>query len=385
MQIVSGVTYVDRHVIRMFQPTLGQDELSAIAEVFADNWPGAGPRLKAFEKAFAAYIGAESEQMIGVTSCTEGLFQSVAALELSPSTEIILPTISFIGAGHAVRASGARLRLIDVDPLTLNPRPEHVEKALTAQTKAILLLHYGGRLDWIRDIAALAKARNVALIEDSACALGGRCNGDSYGTFGDIGVWSFDAMKLLVTGDGGMIRIRDEALRQRVYQRIVLGGVRPGLEGAVSSRARWWELNPAACGRWSSMNDLAAAIGLVQLKRINSFIDRRRQIVRTYNSAFAEIPWLRLPPPPTEENAPYFYWIQAPVEIRDKLAYYLHQRDIYTTFRYWPLHRTSLYADSGSYPGADLAADTTLLLPMHQNLSDSDVDRIAESVCAFKI
>src|SRR5258708_21654032 len=244
------------HVIRMFQPTLGQDELSAIAEVFADSWPGPGPRVKAFEKAFAAYIGADSEQMIAVTSCTEGLFQSVAALEFSPSTEVILPTISFIGAAHAVRASGARLRLVDVDPLTLNPRPEHVEKALTAQTKAILLLHFGGRLDWIQEIADIAKARNVVLIEDSACAMGGRCNGDSYGTFGDIGVWSFDSMKLLSTGDGGMIRIRDEALKQRVYHRVTLGGVTPGLEGAASSRARWWELNPACLGRCSSTRDL---------------------------------------------------------------------------------------------------------------------------------
>lgn len=369
----------------MFQPTLGQDELSAIAEVFADNWPGPGPRVKAFEKAFAAYLGAESEQMIAVTSCTEGLFQSLAALELDPSTEVILPSISFIGAAHAVRASGAGLRLIDVDSLTLNPRPEHVEKALTEKTRAILLLHFGGRLDWIKEIAELAKVRNVVLIEDSACALGGKCNGQSYGTFGDIGIWSFDAMKLLVTGDGGMIRIRDETLRQRVFHRITLGGVRPGLEGAVRSGTRWWELNPACWGRWSPMNDLVAAIGLVQLRRIDSFIDRRRQIVRTYDNALGGIPWLRLPPPPNEESAPYFYWVQVPPAIRDKLGCYLRERGVYTTFRYWPLHRTSLYADSGSYPGADLAADETLLLPLHQNLSDSDVDWIVESVLAFKI
>ncbi len=372
-------------MIHMFQPTLGPDELSAIAEVFADNWPGAGPRVKVFEKAFAVYIGAESEQMIAVTSCTEGLFQSVAALDLSPSTEVILPTISFIGAAHAVRASGARLRLVDVDPLTLNPLREHIEKALSAQTKAILLLHFGGRLDWITEIAELAKARNIVLIEDSACALGGRCNGASYGTFGDIGVWSFDAMKLLATGDGGMIRIRDESLRQRAFQGIALGGVRSGLEGATRSRARWWEVNPPSWGRWSSMNDLTAAIGLVQLRRVNSFIGRRRQIVHRYDNGLAGIPWLRLPPPATEESAPYFYWIQAPAELRDKLAYYLRERGVYTTFRYWPLHRTSLYADSGSYPGADLAADTTLLLPLHQNLSDSDVDQIVESVLAFKV
>lgn len=341
--------------------------------------------MKAFEKAFAAYIGAESEHMIAVTSCTEGLFQSVAALELDPSMEVVLPTISFIGAAHAIRASGAGLRLIDVDPLTLNPRPEHVEKALTSRTKAILLLHFGGRLDWIADIAELAKARKVVLIEDSACALGGRWNDSSYGTFGDIGVWSFDAMKLLVTGSGGMIRIRDDALRQQVLDRVTLGGVRPGFVGASSDLARWWEVDPAGWGRLSVMNDLEAAIGLVQLRRIDGFLHRRRQIVHTYDNAFAGIPWLQLPPPPTDESAPYFYWLQTAVDVRDKLAYDLRRRGIYTSFRYWPLHRTSLYADSASYPGADRAADTTLLLPMHQNLSDSDVDRIVESVLAFKV
>jgi dTDP-4-amino-4,6-dideoxygalactose transaminase len=212
-------------MIRMFQPTLGQAELDAIAEVFKDQWPGPGPRVKAFERAFAKYVGANSEQMIAVTSCTEGLFHSVAALALDQTCEIIVPSISFIGAAHAVQASGARLQLVDVDPWTLNPRVEHIEAAITQRTKAILLLHFGGSLGWIREIAELARARNIVLVEDAACALGGRQNGDSYGTFGNIGVWSFDSMKLLVTGDGGMIRIEDEFVRKRVFNSVHLGGV----------------------------------------------------------------------------------------------------------------------------------------------------------------
>jgi dTDP-4-amino-4,6-dideoxygalactose transaminase len=371
-------------VIRIFEPSLGRDELDAVAEVFAARWPGAGPRVKAFERKFADYVGAEGEQMIAITSCTEGLFQSVAALDLEASDEVILPTVSFIGAAHAVRASGAGLRLVDVDNVTLNPRVEHLEEALNSHTRAILLLHFGGRLDWIRDIAELAQRRGVLLIEDSACALGGRLSGVSYGTFGDIGVWSFDSMKLLVTGDGGMIRVGDEALRRRVYDRVNLGGVRPGYESAAGCRERWWELNPSSWGRLSFMNDLAAAIGLVQLQRVDDFIQRRRYIAQTYDSAFAAMPWVRLPPPQTEESIPYFYWIQTPAGVRDNLAHYLRERGIYTTFRYWPLHRTDLYKDSGHYPGADVAAETTLLLPVHQNLSDSDIGQIVDSVCAFE-
>jgi aminotransferase len=370
-------------MIRVFEPTLGQDELDAIAAVFADQWPGPGPRVKAFERAFADYVGVESEQMIAITSCTEGLFHSVEALELNSSAEVILPTISFIGAAHAVRASGARLRLVDVDPVTLNPRPEHIERALNSRTKAILLLHFGGRLDWISEIAELARMRNVVLIEDSACALGGRLHGVSYGTFGDMGVWSFDSMKLLVTGDGGMIRIGDAALRRKVSDRVNMGGVRPGYEGAAGSRGRWWEVNPVCWGRRSFMNDLTAAIGLVQLRRVGDFIQRRREIARTYDDAFGALPWIRLPPPLPDEGIPYFYWIQTSAAARDELAYYLRERGVYTTFRYWPLHRTALYADAGSYPGADLASETTLLLPIHQNLSDSDVGHVVDSVIAF--
>ena len=371
-------------MIRIFQPSLGEAELEAVAAVFADQWPGAGPRVKEFEKAFADYIGVHSDQMIAITSCTEGLFQAVAALELSTNAEIVLPTISFIGAAHAVRASGAALRLSDVDPLTLNPRVEHLERALTSRTKAIILLHFGGQMEWIQEIADLAKRRGITLIEDSACALGGKRSGASYGTFGDIGVWSFDGMKLLVTGDGGMIRVGDIPIRKNVFRGVNLGGVKPGLEAALKSRRRWWEIQPDGWGRLAWMNDVAAAIGLVQLQRLPAFIRRRREIASAYDSAFAMIPWIRLPPARDDESVPYFYWIQTPAGVRDSLAEYLREREIYTTFRYWPLHRTALYADSGSYPGAEFAAESTLLLPLHQNLIDSELSRIIDSVTAFK-
>jgi len=371
-------------MIRIFQPTLGKEELAAVAEVFADQWPGPGPRVKHFEQAFAEYMGVEAEQMIAVTSCTEGLFQSVAALGLGPTDEVMLPTVSFIGAAHAIRSIGAKLRLIDVDPTTLNPRIEHFERGLTSQTKAIILLHFGGRLDWIQEIAAFAKSRKILLIEDAACALGGRRRGISYGTFGDIGLWSFDAMKLLVTGDGGMIRVQDKQLRQKIFDRTHLGGVTPGIQGFREDRAGWWEVNPRDWGRMSFMNDLTAALGLVQLRRVDGFIRRRREIAHMYDTALEQIPWIQSRSSPTEESIPYFYWIQTATGLRDPLASHLRQQSIYTTFRYWPLHRTSLYRDERSFPGADHAADTTLLLPVHQNLSDSDVVRIVDAVITFK-
>jgi len=370
-------------VIRIFQPSLGQAEIDAVAEVFREQWPGAGPRVKAFEKAFAAYVGVGSEQTIAITSCTEGLFQSIAALELDAQDEVIMPTISFIGAPHAVRAAGATVRLVDVDGLTLNPRVDQLEKVISSRTKAILLLHFGGQLEWIPAIAELAKTRGIVLIEDAACGLGGRCEGREYGTFGDIGVWSFDSMKLLVTGDGGMMYVRDEILRRQIINRVSLGGVRPGFNEAARKQVRWWEIDPECWGRLAFMNDLVAAIGLVQIARIDNFIKRRREIAQRYDEAFASIPWIKLRPS-CRDGIPYFYWIQTPPKSRDLLAYYLREKGIYTTFRYWPIHRTQLYADTGPYPEADRASETTLLLPVHQNLSDSDVERVIEIVIRFK-
>lgn len=371
-------------MIRVFQPSLGREELEAVSEVFHAQWPGAGPRVGEFEAAFAQYAGVAADQMTAVTSCTEGLFQAVAALELAPDDEVILPTVSFIGAAHAVRSAGARIRLTDVDRFTLNPTAEHVEAALNRRTKAAVLLHFGGRLDDIQRIADLLKRKSVILIEDSACSLGGRCNAKPYGTYGDVAVWSFDAMKLLVAGDGGMVRTRDPFLRKKISDGVKLGGAMSGLERAEDSSRRWWEVNPAGFGRKSFMNDLTAAIGLAQLSRIDSFVVRRREISRRYDSAFSPLPWIRLPPAATDESVPYFYWIQTATDSRDKLAYYLKENGVYTTFRYWPLHRTQLYrCKTAAFPGAEVASDTTLLLPVHQSLSDLDVERIIELVRRF--
>ena len=132
------------------------------------------------------------------------------------------------------------------------------------------------------------------------------------------------------------------------------------------------------------MNDLTAAIGLVQLRRVESFIEKRREIEREYDQAFAAIPWIRTPPPAPSGSVPYFYWIQTESQIRDRLATYLQQLEIYTTFRYWPIHKMELYQDGGRYPGAEEAAARTLLLPLHQSLNDHDIGSIIASIEAFR-
>jgi len=370
-------------MINLFQPTAGDAELAAIRGAFASNWLGTGPRTAEFETAFATYVGCPAGEFVAITSCTEGLFQAMAALDLGPGDEVVLPTISFIGAAHAVHSTGARIVLCDVDPLTLNPTVEHIADAITPATKAVMLLHYGGGPGSIAEIAALTTRLGVVLVEDAACSLGAFTDEVACGTFGDIGIWSFDSMKVMTTGDGGMLWCRDPAMADRIRCAVRLGGATTGFSQRSRS-SRWWELEPERDGRRAAMNDLTAAMGLVQLGRLPEFLDRRREIAVAYDAALADLPWLVVPESQTRQTARIFYWVQVPAGVRDRLATHLLERDVYASFRYWPLHRTQMYRAAGPFPGADHAAEATLMLPLHQGLSDSEAAQVLAALRAFK-
>lgn len=371
-------------MINVFQPDVGGVELEAVRAVFESGWLGAGPRLQAFLAAFARHLRVEPEELRSVTTCTEGLFQAVATLGLGPGDEVVLPSVSFVGAANAVAACGATPIVCDVDAHTLNPHEDHVAAALTSRTRAILVLHYGGHPGRIEAIAELARVRGVKLIEDAACAVGSSAGGQMCGTFGDLGVWSFDSMKILVTGDGGMIRACDPQLAERIGRETFLGIDAPGMAKAESG-GPWWELDPVVPGRNARMNDLTAAIGLVQIGRLPELLARRAQIAARYTAALGDLEWLRQAPEPEPGavSSWYLYWIQTAPGVRDALARHLLAQGIYTTFRYWPLHRMRMYADPRPFPGADHAAACTLLLPLHANLSGADVEWVIDAVRGF--
>lgn len=366
-------------MINLFQPSVGPTELAAVEAVFASSWLGTGPAVARFEAAFAVHLDRPDEEVVAVASCTEGLFQAVAALELGPGDEVVLPTISFLGAAHAVQATGARVVLCDVDPHTLNPTAEHVRRVLTPATRAALVLHYGGDPGDVAAIAALARERSLTLIEDAAIGLGSAVGGRACGTLGDVGVWSFDSMKVLTGGDGGMVWCRDRALAARIMSAVRLGVTASGF--ARRTNRRWWEIEPAGPGRRATMNDIAAAIAAVQLERLPEFLRRRAAIAAAYDAGFAGLPWLVLPPR-EPHAARTFYWLQT--DHRDRLAQHLLDRAIYSSFRYWPLHRTSMYGDPRPFAGADHAAARTLQLPLHQGLSDADVNAVIDAVRQYR-
>jgi aminotransferase len=371
--------------INIFQPELRDEELEAVREVFLSNWIGKGPKTDAFEKAFAQHLGVPAGQIKSINSCTEGLFSAMQLLEIGPGDEVIMPSISFVGAGNAVRAAGAKIAFCDVDPRTLNATADTIEPKLTPRTRAVVIIHYGGYPAEMDEIMTLLKNKGVALVEDSACSVASRYRGRACGTFGDIGTWSFDAMKILVTGDGGMLYLRDETLAERAA-RINYLGLTSGSGFSSGVDRRWWEFDVEEFGRRSITNDIASAIGLVQLSKLNRFVERRKEIHTAYDEALDDLEWLTLPPrlPASCASSYYFYWVQTDPARRDDLARFLRERAIYTTFRYFPLHWVKAYGAIGeSLPGCEVAARTTLCLPIHQGLTQSDIERVADSVRAF--
>ncbi len=371
-------------MINVYQPSLGKEELNRIEQVFESKWLGKGKLTTEFENVFADHLGSDRQHVLSTNCCTEGLFSSMHLCDIKPEDEVIIPTISFVGAANAICANGSRMVLCDVDPRTLNARAEDIEKVITSKTKAIMLLHFGGIPCEMDDIMTLADERGLKVIEDCAAGVCSSYNGKALGTFGDMGMWSFDAMKILVCGDGAMLYFKDPEVRSRAEKWLYFGlETKSGYENSVAQK--WWEFDISCFGHRAIMNDITAAMALEQYKKLPSFMEKRKKVHEFYDSELQGIDWIERPPrlPEYVETSYYFYHIQIKNDKRDELAAYLRERGVYTTYRYFPLHRVRGYNVSGDFPNADYATDNTLCLPMHHSLSDDDLDKIVSLIKEF--
>ncbi len=371
-------------MINVYQPSLGKEELARIEKVFESNWIGKGKLVEEFEEKYAVHLGTTRDRVLSTNCCTEGLFSSMYLCDIKPDDEVILPTISFVGAGNAVCANGSKMVLCDVDKRTLNARAEDIEKHITSKTKAIILLHYGGIPCEMDEIMELAAVYNLKVIEDCAAGICSSYKGKAIGTIGDMGMWSFDAMKILVSGDGAMLHFKDPKMREKADKWLYFGlETKSGYENSVAQK--WWEFDISCFGHRATMNDLTAGIGIEQLAKMPSFMDKRATVHEFYNENLKDIEWLDLPLaiPEDCQTSYYFYHVQVKNGKRDQYARFLRENSIYTTYRYFPLHRVSRYGVTGEFLNADYAADNTLCLPMHQSLSQDDLIQIVEKTKEF--
>jgi perosamine synthetase len=269
----------------------------------------------------------------------------------------------------------------DVDPHTLSLDMADVRRKITSRTRAIIPVHYSGRpvdMDALKEIAG-----DIPIIEDCAHATGARYKGRSVGSIGDIGCFSFHAVKNLAMGDGGALTLNHEERMQRCKRLRWLGIDKGTWDRTATDKSYWWQYFVDEIGLKCHLNDIAAAIGLVQLRRLESLNGRRREIARRYSEAFAVYDFLETPPVDTAEieSSWHIYCLKAPQ--RDELCAYLQQQGIATGVHYTPIHLYSCYGNKPHLPQAEEVFTRIVSLPMYPDMTDDDIQMVIDSVIAY--
>ena len=370
-------------MINIFQPSVGVEELESIKDIFKSNWIGLGSKTDELEKKLSLKLGVSSENVTLTNSCSEAIFQ-VFEYIVFDGEEVILPSMSFLGAGNAILEVGAIPVFCEVDERTLNPSVEDIESKISSKTKAVFITHYGGLPCDIDGIVKLCDKYNLILIEDNAGSPFSKYKGKNVGIFGDFGVWSFDPLKVMTMSDGGLIysKSKDDMVKLKEQRYL---GLKSSTGFSNKIDKKWWEFEISTHGRRSIVNDLSSTLGLEQLKKVDKFIERRKEIACFYDESFRILDWLKTPPkfPAYVESSYYFYWIQVEKN-RDELARYLKENEIYTTFRYYPLHLLDYYKEfKTDLPITEKVMMNTLLLPIHQSLSDDDITKVVKTIKKF--
>jgi len=376
-------------------PAISEAEIAAVVETMRSGWITTGPRTKQFEHKFAAYIGADAANTLALNSCTSGLHIALACLNLQPGDEVITTPITFACSANVIEQVGATPILADVLPDTLTIDPEKVAAAITAKTKAIMPVHFAGHPAEMSELLAIARRHHLTVIEDAAHALPAAYCGQRIGTIGDFTAFSFYATKNLTTAEGGMlIGPAEYAARARVLS---LHGMDRDAWKRYSGEGSWF-YEVVAPGFKYNMTDIQAAIGMVQLERLEQMQARRRQVVATYNSAFSSISALEVPTSRSYvQNAWHLYVLRLnPEQLRIDRAEFialLKARNIGTSVHFIPIHLHPYYANkygwkSEQFPVAYREYKRMISLPLHPNLSSQDVtdviDAVLDVVRAFK-
>jgi perosamine synthetase len=366
-------------MIQVFKPCIGEAEIEAVVGVLRSGWIGLGPRTAEFEKRFADY--ADAAWAVAVNSGTAALHLALLALDIGPGDEVLVPALTFVSTAHAVSYCGARSVFVDIEADTLNIDMADAERRITKQTRAIIPVHYGGTPCRMDDIWQVARERGLVVIEDAAHACGAVYHGHRVGGLNsDATCFSFHAVKNLTTGDGGMVTTDNPILADTIRRLRWCGIDKDTWQRSEKLERYAWFYEVRDLGYKCHMNDIAAALGLVQLSRLEEMNQRRRQIAAMYDAGFEDLEWLTRPVVGEGlVSARHNYVIQVPH--RDRLNVHLRGRGIASGVHYIPLHLQPCYRDEQiTLPTVEAIWPKLLTLPMYPDLSNDDAQTVIEAV-----
>ncbi len=370
-------------MIPIAKPYLTERESEAAEQAVLSGWVAQGPNVKEFERRFAEYTGAKFA--VAISNCTAALHLCMIVTGVGPGDEVICPSMSYIATANCIRYTGASAVFAEVDPVNFNLDPADAESKITSRTKAILVAHQLGMPADLEKFRKICDRHNLKLIEDAACATGSSYKGKKIGCHSELVCFSFHPRKVITTGEGGMVTTSSESLRDR----LTLLRQHAMASSSIDRHASAGKLSEdhVELGYNYRMTDIQAAIGIVQLERLDSIIEERRIIAKEYISGLSEIEWISLP---TEEEG-YFSNYQSfalrihpgsPVT-RDELIRVLGESGISTRKGVMTAHRETAYRDiyrDVNLPVSEAASDNSLMIPLYAPMSNDDIKRVINEI-----
>jgi perosamine synthetase len=364
------------------KPWLGAEEADAAAEAVASGWVAQGPRVAAFEKAFAARVGAADA--VATSSCTTALHLSLVALGIGPDDEVIIPSLSFIATANAARYVGATPVFADVELETQNVSAATIKAVTTSATKAVIVVHQTGVPADMDDIHAFCDPLGIGVVEDAACAIGATYNGHLIGADSDLVAFSFHPRKVITTGEGGMLCTNQPEWAARI-RRLREHGM--SVSAADRHQAKTSVLEQYLETGWNyRMTDIQAAVGMVQLGKLDEIVARRRELGQRYIERLSDIPGLvTAADPPYGTTNFQSFWLLLPDDSasgRDELLAALMQRGISARRGIMASHVEPAYAGvpHDELPMTERLTEKSIILPLFHTMTEEEQDRVIGSV-----
>lgn len=369
--------------IPLFKPSVSPEEIAAVIRVMRSGWWALGPETAKFEEEFATYVG--TRYAVGVNSATSALELAARACNITNGI-VIVPALTFVSTAQAMQHAHNRVIFADIDANTLCIDWKDVYDKLLPHTmrnsvlntgrNAVVPVWYGGTVPGVPSI--LRDNAAVTVIEDCAHAAGS----ELAGTFGKASAWSFHAVKNLATGDGGMVTTNDPEIYESLKQ-LRWCGINKSTWERDQSRYGW-DYDIPADGEKMHMNDIAAAIGRVQLKRLNDMNDLRLDKADIYNASLNDLPWLRCPTV-DDSSSNHLYVVRVRAEDRDRFIDHMLSNDVSAGVHYKPLtHYKNLFPGNHSVPVTERVWKTLVTLPLYPDLTEADQEKVIATVRSFK-
>ena len=372
--------------IPFHRPAIDEDEIQSVIETLKSGWLTTGPKVKRFEEDFSGYLGCK--HAVAVNSGTAALHLALDAIGIKEGDDVIVPAMTFAATAEVVLYFKANPVLVDCEPDTLNLDAKQIESAITPRTKAIIPVHFGGQPCDMTPILELARRYNLKVIEDAAHALPASDHGRTIGTIGDITCFSFYATKTITTGEGGMVTTENSEWAERMRM-MSLHGISHDAWKRYTKEGSWYYdiLYP---GFKYNLTDIAAAIGIEQLKKCDEFWEARQRIAMNYAKAFADLKEIQVPMCRNDvQHAWHLFVIQLNLERlkinRNQFIEALREKEIGTSVHFIPLHLHPYYLDKFGYepedfPNASAAFDRIVSLPIYPGMTEGNVRDVIVAV-----